>query len=78
MHSNLSFYQKQLMKTVSWLSYQEEFSGWTFLFSGYGYGYGKKPAQVPTLMGSLTKEKTSLFPQLCFLYCSLDSNRDSL
>lgn len=60
MHSNLSFYQKQLMKTVSWLSYQEEFSGWTFLFSGYGYGYGKKPAQVPTLMGSLTKEKTLL------------------
>lgn len=58
MHSNLSFYQKQLMKTVSWLLYQEEFSGWTFLFSGYGYG--KKSAQVPTLMGSLTKEKTSL------------------
>lgn len=58
MHSNLSFYQKQLMKIVSWLSYQEEFSGWTFLLSGYGYG--KKSTQVPTLMGSLTKEKTSL------------------
>lgn len=58
MHSILSFYQKQLMKTVSWLSYQEEFSGWSFLPSGCGYG--KKPAQVPTLSGSLTKEKKSL------------------